>query len=169
MADKPLQWVNGKITQIEGTVVSTGSANSGDIPALGSDGKLDPSVMPAGIGADVKVLPASENIGAGKYVNIWDDAGTPKVRLADNASARDAHGFLKDAVTSGNNATIYFEGSNDDLTGLTAGARYYLGAAGGVTATPPTFAGGAAIGQFVGIAISATEINTDIDDVVVLA
>lgn len=169
MADKPIQLINGKLTQVEGTVVSSGAGNAGDIPALDSNGKLDVSVLPTGVGPNVKVILASENISAGKYVNIYDNAGTPNVRLADNSNSREAHGFVKDAVTSGNNATVYFEGTNDDLSGLTPGARQYLATAGGVTATPPTFGGGAQISQLVGTAISATEIDTDIDDCVVLA
>ena len=169
MADKPIQLVNGKLTQVEGTVVSVGAGNAGDIPALDSNGKLDVSVLPTGVGPNVKVILASENIGAGKYVNIFDNAGTPNARLADNSNSREAHGFVKDAVTSGNNATIYFEGTNDDLSGLTPGSRQFLATAGGVTATPPTFGGGAQISQLVGTAISATEIDTDIDDCVVLA
>jgi hypothetical protein len=169
MADKPIQLVNGKLTQVEGTVVSAGAGNAGDIPALDSSGKLDVSVLPTGVGPNVKVILASENIGAGKYINIYDNAGTENVRLADNSNSREAHGFLLDAVTSGNNATVYFEGTNNDLSGLTPGARQYLGTAGGVTATPPTFGGGAQISQLVGIAISPTEIDTDIDDCVVLA
>lgn len=169
MADKPIQVINGKLTQVEATVISTGVAQAGDIPALDSNGKLDVSVLPTGVGPNVKVILASENIGAGKYVNIYDNAGTPNVRLADNSNSREAHGFVKDAVTSGSNATVYFEGTNDDLSGLTPGARQYLGTAGGVTVTPPTFGGGAQISQLVGTAISATEIDTDIDDCVVLA
>ena len=169
MADKPIQLVNGKLTQVEGTVVSAGAGNAGDIPALDGSGKLDVSVLPTGVGPNVKVILASENLGAGKYVNIYDNAGAPNARLADNSNSREAHGFVKDAATSGNNATIYFEGTNDDLSGLTSGARQFLASAGGVTATPPTFAGGAQISQLVGTAISATEIDTDIDDCVVLA
>ena len=169
MAHKPLQLVAGKITQVEATVVSAGSGDAGEIVALDSSGKLDVSVLPTGVGPNVKLILASENIGAGKYVNIYDNAGTENVRLADNSNSREAHGFLLDAVTSGNNATVYFEGTNNDLSGLTPGARQYLGTAGGVTATPPTFAGGAQISQLVGNAISATEIDTDIDDIVVLA
>jgi len=169
MAQKPLQLVNGKITQVEGKVVSAGSGDAGAIVALDSSGRVDVSVLPVGVGPDVALILASENIGAGKYVNIWNNTGTPNVRLADNSNSRDAHGFLKDAVTSGNTATVYFEGTNDDLGGLTPGNRIYLGTAGGITNTPPTFAGGAAISQFVGYAISATEINTDIDDEIVLA
>jgi hypothetical protein len=169
MADKPIQLVGGKLTEVEGTVVSAGAGDAGNIPALDSSGRLDITMMPVGFGAGTKLIEASENIGAGKYVNIYDDAGTPKIRLADNSNSREAHGFLKDAVTTGNNGTVYFEGTNDDLSGLTAGARQFLATAGGVTSTPPTSGGGAQISQLLGIAITATEIDTDIDDIVVLA
>ena len=169
MADKPIQLIGGKLTEVEGTVVSVGAGDAGNIPALDSNGKLDVSVLPTGVGPNVKVILASENIGAGKYVNVYDNTGTANVRLADNSNSREAHGFVKDAVTSGNNATVYFEGTNDDLSGLTPGARQFLATAGGVTATPPTSGGGAQISQLVGTAISATEIDTDIDDCVVLA
>lgn len=169
MAHKPLQLVNGQITQVEATVVSAGAGDAGEVVALDSNGLLDVSVLPVGVGPNVKLILASENIGAGKYVNIYDNTGTPNVRLADNSNSREAHGFLLDAVTSGNNATVYFESTNNDLSGLTSGARQFLGTAGGVTATPPTFAGGATISQLVGTAISATEIDTDIADFIKLA
>lgn len=163
MADKFIELESGKFKQKEATEVSTGVAEAGDIVALDSTGKLDPSLFPTGFGDDLAVLPATENIGAGDYVNIFDDGGTPSIRLADNSNGRDAHGFVKTAVTSGNNATVYFEGPNDALSGLTVGSRYYLDTAGAVTTTPPV-APGANISQFVGIAINATTINTDIDD-----
>lgn len=168
MAQKPLQLVSGKITQVEATVVSTGAPDAGEIVALDSSGKIDVSVLPVGLGPDVKSILASENIGAGKYVNVYDNAGTQNVRLADNSNGRDAHGWVISSVTSGNNATVYFEGANTALSGLTIAARYYLDTAGGVTATAPV-APGAQISQFVGIAVSATEINTDIADCIVLA
>ena len=163
MADKFIELDNGKLKQKEATDVSTGVAEAGDLVALDSTGKLDPSLFPTGFGDDLAVLPASENLGAGDYVNIFDDGGTPSLRLADNSNGRDAHGFVKTAVTSGSNASVFFEGANDALSGLTVGARYYLDTAGGVTTTPPA-APAATISQFVGIAINATTINTDIDD-----
>lgn len=168
-ASKLLQLVGGLITQVSAVVTSAGAGDDGKIPALDSTGRLDASVMPVGIAADVKVLPSTENIGAGKYVNIYDNAGTPSVRLADNSNSRTAHGFVKTGVTSPANATIYFEGANTGLSGLTAGQRQFLSTAGGVTTTPPTFAGGAQISQLLGTAISATEVNTDIEDPIVLA
>ena len=168
MADKAIQLISGKLTQVEATVASAGAGNAGDIVALDGGGKLDVSVLPTGVGPDVTVVIASEALSAGDYVNIWDDAGTPKARLADNSNGRDAHGFVKDAVASAANATVYFEGANDDLSALTPGARYYLGTAGDATVTPPV-APGAMISQFLGIAINATTINTDIDDCIMLA
>lgn len=168
MAQKPIQLVNGKLTQVEATVISAGAGDAGEIVALDASGKIDPSVLPVGVGPDVKAILASEAIGAGKYVNIYDNLGVANIRLADNSNSRPAHGFVKDAVANAAIGTVYFEGANDDLTGLTAGLRYYLGTAGGVTATPPVFPA-ATIHQLVGSAISATEINTDIEDCIILA
>lgn len=162
-AKKYIELNAGKLKQKQATVISAGAGNDGDIPALDSTGKLDVSVLPVGVGPDVAVILCSENLAAGDYVNIYDNAGTPNVRLADNSNSRDAHGFVKTAYTSGNNATVYFEGANDDLSGLTPGARQYLATAGGVTETPPV-APGAQISQLVGYAVNATTINTDIDD-----
>lgn len=169
MADKPIQLISGILTEVEGTVISTGVAEAGDLVALDSTGKLDISVLPVGIGADTASILASENLSAGDYVNIWNNGGTANIRLADNSNSRPAHGFVLAVVTSGNNGTVYFEGSNTQLSGLTIGARYYLDTAGNATATAPTIGGGAAISQLLGIAISATAVNTDIDDHVVLA
>lgn len=168
MADKLIQLVNGKLTQVEATVTSTGPLQAGDAVALDSTGKLDVSVLPVGVGPDVAMMAATEDLSAGDYVNIWNDGGVQKVRLADNSNGRDAHGFVKDAVLTGAMATVYFEGPNDSLGSLTVGARYYLGTAGNATAIVPV-GPTAQIFQFLGIAINATTINTDIDDIVVLA
>lgn len=101
MADKALQLVNGKITQVEGTVVSTGVSEAGDLVALDAAGKIDVSVLPTGVGPNIKMILASENLAAGKYINIYNNLGTENVRLADNSNGREAHGFVLDAVTSG--------------------------------------------------------------------
>ena len=56
-------------------------------------------------------------------------------------------------------------------TGLTIGARYWLGTAGGVTATPldeTSAANANKISQYLGVAKSATELVTDDDGYVVL-
>lgn len=168
MAQKPLQLVNGVLTQVEGQTSSAGVADAGKMVALNNQGKVDLTMLPTGIGPDTALLVASENISAGDYINIWNDTGTPKVRLADNSNNRPAHGFVLNAFTTGQNALIYFEGGNSGLSGLTPGARYYLDTAGNATSTPPV-SPGAQISQFLGIAINTTTINTDIDDEVILA
>jgi hypothetical protein len=46
-AKKFLRLTAGRPAEVAGVVVSAGAANAGDIPALGDDGLLDPSVVPA--------------------------------------------------------------------------------------------------------------------------
>lgn len=164
MAKKYIELSNGKLANKEATVASAGAANSGEIVALDSTGKIDVSVLPVGVGPDVKLLETSEDLLAGQYVNVFDVSGTPKVRLADASNGRDAHGFVKEAYLSGATATVYFEGPNDDLSALTVGGRCYLNTAGTVTQSPRS----TGIHQFLGIAVTATEINTDIDDCILL-
>ena len=97
---------NELFDEVAGVVVSAGSANDGDIPALDAGGKLDISVMPAGIGADTSVVPSSENLAAGDLVSLWNDSGTIKARKADaTTSGKQADGFVLTAVTSPANAT----------------------------------------------------------------
>lgn len=158
----------------EALVVSAGAGDAGKIPALDAGGKLDISVMPAGIGADVAVIVASEALAAGDYVNIYDNAGTPNCRKADASTsnaAEIAHGFVKDNVLSSANATVYFEGTNDDLTSLTPGTTYVLShtTPGGVVALASgTTTAGHSL-QVVGVAISATAINTEIGSPIIRA
>jgi hypothetical protein len=153
----------GVLNEVSATVASTGAADDGKIVALDATGKLDNSVLPVGIGADIGTIAASENLAAGDFVNIWDSSGA-KVRKADASGGvgKQAHGFILAGVTSGQNASVYFEGQNTQLTSLTPGATYYLSGttAGAVTTTAPTTT--AHIVQSVGNAIGATAINTEI-------
>ena len=164
-----LRLVAGKIKAIQATVTSAGAANDGDIVALDSTGKLDPSVLPVGVGPDVTNVPSFENLAAGDYVNLFDDSGTVKARKADNSNGRDAHGYVKDTVVAPAAVNVYFEGANANLSGLTEGARIYLGVTGGIIETPlEPITDTGKIHQFLGIAISDTEVNTDIDDCISL-
>lgn len=165
MADKYLTLISGRDTLKAATVVSTGATEAGVIVALDGSGRLDPSVMPAGVVADVKVMNTTEALSAGSYVNIYNVAGTENCRLADKSNDRPAHGFVLGPFSSSTNATIYFEGPNGSFTTLTPGVRMYLSTAGLATATPVT----TGIHQFLGIAISPTAINTDINEEVVFA
>lgn len=172
MAQAFLARVAGRTRQIFATVISAGVADAGKILALGADGRLDGSVLPAGIGADTTQATASEAVGAGKFVQFHSNAGVFSVRLADNSNGRHADGFVLEEFTMGSTATVYpLDGTNAQLAGLTAATRYWLGTAGGVIATPLDETDGAnasKISQYLGVAKSATELVTDDDGYVVL-
>lgn len=168
MADKFLRWNGTAIAEKEATVVSAGAGDAGELVALDAAGKLDPSVLPSGIGPDTQSIEASENLAAGDLVNIHDVGGAWRVRKADASSITTrAWGFVKAAVTSGNQATVYFEGSNDVLSGLTPDPYFLSETAGLVTDTPPTTSG--AIVQGVGVSASATVLNFEPQQPIVLA
>lgn len=168
MADKYIRQVAGVLTELEAKTVSAGAGDSGRIPALDAAGKIDTSMMPTGIGADTKSIVASEALAAGDFVNIHDVAGSFRVRKADaTTSGKSAHGFVLAAAASAANATVYFEGDNTAVTGLTAGTRFLATTAGGSTSTAPSGAG--QVVQRVGIATSATSLNFEGGQPIVLA
>jgi len=195
-ASKLLQIISGVITQVAAIVTSSGSSDDGKIPALNSNGvldstivnstttsagagssgkvvaldgsgKIDTTMMPTGVGADTALISASENLAAGDFVNVHDSSGA-KVRKADaTAAGKEAHGFVLSAVTSGNNATVYFEGTNTQVSGLTPGKQFLLTTAGTAGATAPSGSGN--VVQCVGFATSATALNFNSGTPVVLA
>lgn len=168
MADKYQTLNSGRETMVEATTVSTGVAEAGDIVALDGTGKIDLSLLPTGVGPEIITVLASENLGAGDFVNMYDNVGTANVRLADASNDRPAHGWVLTSVTSGNNASVYIrKGINTARSGMTPGARQYLGTAGDPTATFPVLPG-SVIHQFLGIAQSATTMIVDIEDEIVL-
>ena len=145
---------------LDDTLLNAATSGASKVLKTKSDGTIDESVLPTGIGADVKNVVASEALAAGDLVNIWNDAGTEKVRKADaTAEGKEAVGFVKASFASAATAAVYFEGRITGLSGLTPGARQYLStaSAGQVTASAPSSAGN--VVQFVGVAVSATEID----------
>lgn len=164
MAQGFLARVNGRIKQIIAIVTSAGAADAGKIVALDSGGKLDASLLPSGIGANQVVVPTSENLSAGKLVNLYDNAGVLTARLADNSNARAAWGYVEAAVVSPANATVKrLNTVNSSLSGLTAGDQYWLGTAGGVIDAPldpADVANAGKVCQYLGGASSATELVT---------
>lgn len=167
---KYIALIAGKLKEVTGLTTSTGASDSGKIPQLDGSGRLDSSMMPVGFGAETKVIQASENLAAGDMVNIFSSAGSLRVRKADASNpARVAHGYVLSAVTSGQNATVYYGNLNTALSGLTVGDELYLSAstAGAVTATAPSAAG--SIVQRVGVATGATEALIEIQTPVELA
>lgn len=157
MADKYLKVGSGvdPIEEVEATVTSAGAGNGGDIVALNTQGKLDATVMPVGFGPGVESIPTSESLAAGDIVNIWDNTGAKAVRKADaTVTGKPGDGFVLAGVTHPGSATVYYEGVNDQVTGLTIGAQYLHTTAGKTVATKPAASGN--IQQFVGTATSAT-------------
>lgn len=169
-AKRFLGLVAGRIKQIAAVVTSAGASNDGDLVALGPDGKLDASVMPAGIGVNTVSAIASEALAANDAVSLWNNAGTVNARKADaTAEGKEAHGFVKSAFASAAIATVYTSGNvMTGLTGLTPGARQYLATtAGARTETPPATAGN--VVQMLGVAASATTIAFEPEEPVTLA
>lgn len=154
---------------LNGTVTSTGVPEAGKTPLLDSTGRLDASTMPVGITPETGSLTASESLADGDFVNIWNDAGTPKVRKADGSTTgKEAHGFVLAATAASGTALVYFEGANTHLTGLTAGPRFLSATVpGGTQATAPT--GSGQIIQQLGIAYSSTNLTFEPQPVVALA
>jgi hypothetical protein len=167
MADKYIRNNAGTLTETEATVTSAGAGNAGDIVALDNTGRLDDSVLPVGIGADTAVVTAGENLAAGDFVNIYNDSGA-KVRKADaTTSGKEAHGFVLEAVDSGDPATVYFEGTNTQVSGATPGVVFLATTAGGFTSTAPSSTGN--VVQKLGVAVSATAISFEAQQHIVLA
>lgn len=167
-AKKFLRLVSGVLTEIIATVTSAGAGDDGNIVALDATGRLDSSVMPVGIGADTASIAASESLSAGNWVNVWSNAGAFAVRKADATTpGKEAHGFVLSAVTSGANASVYFEGTNTQVTGQTPGPVYLQTTAGAGGATVPS--GSGQIVQEIGFAVSATAVNFQSQPPVTLA
>lgn len=149
--------VNGVRRLVTAISTSAGAGDANKIIATGSNGRIDNSLMPVGIGAATAVMTASESLAAGDFVNIWNDAGERKARKADASNGRGAHGFVLAAAASGASATVYQQGENTALSSLTPGAQYFLATtAGAATGTSPSAAG--TISQELGVAFSATSI-----------
>ena len=166
MADKYIYNNSGTLTEKAAIISSAGAGDSGKIIALDAAGRIDNSMMPVGIGTDTGAVTASENPSAGDFVNIWNSTGA-KVRKADATTAgKRAHGFVLASVTSGNTATVYFEGTNTAVTGQIPGEVFLSTTAGLSTATAPSASGN--VVQRIGFAISATAINFQAGEAITL-
>lgn len=165
--DTYLDIVGGVQTQKRATQTSAGAGDAGKLVALDDTGRLPTTMMPTGVGADTYSGNASGALTAGDAVYV-QAAGTI-ARATAAAAGVGADGFVLAASASGAPATVYFEGRNTALSGLTVGSRYYLSDStpGGVTATPVTGTG--KLHQYLGKAISTTSLAWEADDPIVLA
>ena len=163
MANKYVELTTGGVlSEKEATVISAGAGDAGKIVAVDGTGRIDNSVLPVGIGADTKSIVCSENLAAGDLVNVYNNTGTATCRKADasgSSAGKIANGFVLASYTSAESALVYFEGSVTGLSGLTPGTPMYLSGSspGAAIATAPTASGYSV--QYVGTAISATEIS----------
>ena len=148
---------SGTLTEEAAIQTSAGATDAGKIVALDAAGKIDNSMMPVGIGADTQSVAASEDLAAGDFVNVYNSSGA-KCRKADASTAgKEASGFVLANVTSGNLATVYFEGTNTQVTGMTPGTVFLSTTPGIATSTAPSASGN--VVQRIGFATSATTIN----------
>lgn len=146
---------------------SAGAGDAGKTVALDGAGRIDSTMMPVGIGADTASIQASENLAAGDFVNIHNSSGA-RVRKADATTAgKHAHGFVLASVSSGANATVYFEGTNTAATGQTPGDVFLQTTAGLGGGTAPSSSGN--VVQRLGVATSATSVNFEAGTPIVLA
>jgi hypothetical protein len=62
--------------------VNTGGApQANKIPSLDASGRLDPTMMPTGVGAETSIVPAFGNLAAGDLVNVFNDGKSPFIKL----------------------------------------------------------------------------------------
>jgi len=110
---------------------------------------------------------ASEDLAAGDLIHIWDDGGTAKARKADASAGYEAHAWVRDAVTSGNEVFAIFGGYTNLYSGLTAGVQYLSATGGSFSDVAPTTTG--YLQQKIGVAVSATQIQFSFQQAITLA
>ncbi len=161
MPDKYLYNNAGTITERSSIDTSAGAGDAGKIVALDSSGRLPNNMMPTGIGADTASIQASETISAGAFVNVHSVTGSFRVRNADaSTTGKQADGFVLAGAASGANATVYFEGTNTQVSSATPGQVWLSDSVpGGFQSSAPT--GNGKISQKVGIAVGSSSINFD--------
>ena len=146
-ARKPLVLISGEIAQLPaGDTIAAAASEVDIITATNGD------ATPHAIGDVVYISAAS----------------TVKKAKADAAGTKDAIAIAAAAITNATSGPYQTDGIVSGLTGLTAGAVYYLsaGTAGVMTTTAPS-----TVGQYVvrlGIALSATELELTIQRAIAL-
>ena len=155
--------INGQNHEAEG-VETGGAGQEHKIVQTGADGRLNETLMPVGIGADVATAPAAETLTAGNLVAI--DENGEVVRASADVGGKDAMAFVKASYAAAETAMAYFDGQVTGLTGLTPGARYYLSETPGQVTDTPVVGSGKRL-QFVGRAVSASVLEFSPDDSIV--
>lgn len=171
VVQKYLNLVSGLYTQLTFTYLG-GVGHENKPVQTDENGYLDPTILPPGLGPELVTCVTSENIAAGDYVNLYSNAGVLTARKADASAAsagKIAHGFVLAATVSPAVANVYRLGKNGQVSGKTVAAQQWLSGVtpGGTVEAAPSTSGYSV--QSLGIAISATNIDTQIEPPVVLA
>ena len=119
---------------------SAGAGDAGKILETDSNGLIDPSFLPAGLGDQTGTANAATGgVTAGDFIYI---NGSGEVAPADNTSVSTAAiGYVLASATAGNPVTYYRWGVNTSAV-IAANTEAFLGTAGGFVTTPPAFAVG---------------------------
>jgi len=158
-----LAQITGKIKEVAAIITSAGAGDSGKIVALDANGLLSSTMMPVGVAPDVQSIITSEDLIAGDFVNIYDNASVLTARKAVATDpTKQANGFVLTASTSPAANNVYFEGKNTGANGTFAlGLEVFLSSvAGEVTTTAPSASG--SIVQSLGTSLSTSSIATEI-------
>jgi hypothetical protein len=167
-AEKYIALVNGVLTEVSATVTGGTAAQDGKVPALDSTGRIDQSLMPVGVTPDTYAGTASEALNPINPL-VYVKADGTVANASATSGGNPCTGFILSSAAQNAQATVFFEGRITGLTGLTAGARYYLSdvTPGGVTASPVSGTG--KLHQYIGRALTSTTITFECDDHVVRA
>jgi hypothetical protein len=167
MTNKFLTIINGVKSLVLAISASSGVADANKIIATDSTGKIGSTLLPAGIGGEATAnLIASEAIGAGDFVNIYDNGGVATIRKADASNGRIANGFCLTPIASSATGLVNLRGENSACTGIVTGNIYYLSStnAGKPTITAPSTNG--TIIQPLGYGLRTTSIIFEFDDAI---
>jgi hypothetical protein len=152
--------VTGKLKEVQPITTSAGAGDASKIIQTDSTGRIDNSLMPVGIGAEVAVGTAGEALTAGNFVNLFSGATGLGVRKADaSTNAKPADGFVLNSYSNAQSGvTVYLlSQTNTAVTSLTLGSEYWLDTTpGAVTTTAPSASGN--IVQLLGRATSTTSL-----------
>jgi len=161
MADGKYLVINpatGLIERID--AIATSNDSPDHLIKTDANGKIAESFMPAGIGSEIKNMPATETMSAPVIVNVFYDVDVVKARKADaSMGGKQAVGYVITAVSSaGDTAEVRFDGIISGFSELTPGATYFLSedTAGQITDTPPSTTGSYI--QRIGVALSANQL-----------
>ena len=164
---KYLDRSGGKFVQKEAINTSAGAGDAGKLIKTNSQGDVDETFLPDGIGIDSVTVTAAGGLAEGDIVNIYNDEGTIKARKADAGTNKYiAHGYCPEAILDAAEGTVYLTGSII-TTGLTVGNYYLSDTPGSKSTAPPTGTG--KIDQVIGWAVSTTKLRFEPQEEIELA